>query len=214
GSTSGPISGPAGGIATGSGAGGLAGGAPGGGQSVHSPMIRLAPSAPARGAALAPSAQAALDPAGEISLLTFGQVVDLIRAKRDMVLLTEVENDLRLVRYAPGRIEFEPAPKAASDLAARLSQRLQGWTGQRWGVSVVTSGGAPTIAEMRASEDTTARSEALDNPLVQAVLAAFPAAKITAVRQPDAPSDASDHMGEDTLGGDASGEDWDPFEDD
>jgi DNA polymerase-3 subunit gamma/tau len=64
---------------------------------------------------------------------------------------------------------------------------------------------------MRASEESTARSEALDNPLVQAILAAFPAAKITAVRAPDAPDEPT---GEDTLGGDASGEDWDPFEDD
>ena len=35
------------------------------------------------------------------------QMVDLIRQKRDMLLLNEVETGLRLVRYAPGRIEFE-----------------------------------------------------------------------------------------------------------
>jgi DNA polymerase-3 subunit gamma/tau len=175
-------------------------------------MLRLAPSAPARGAALA---QAQPDPAGEFSLLSFDQVVDLIRTKRDMLLLTEVECDLRLVRYAPGRIEFEPMPSAKPDLAARLSQRLQGWTGQRWGVSVVAGGGAPTIAEAREAQDTTAKVQALDNPLVQAVMAAFPAAKITAIRLPEADAAATltATEGQD-AGEDMGGEDWDPFEDD
>ncbi|MGB3553470.1 MAG: DNA polymerase III subunit gamma/tau, partial [Jannaschia sp.] len=75
---------------------------------------------------------------------TFAQVVDLIRANRDVKLLVEVEGGVRLVRYAPGRIEFEPAPDAAADLAQRLGGRLQGWTGVRWAVSVVSEGGAPS----------------------------------------------------------------------
>ena len=192
----------------------VAGGAPAGrgGQTMQSPMLRLAPSAPARGAVMA---QAQPDPAGEFSLLSFDQVVDLIRTKRDMLLLTEVECDLRLVRYAPGRIEFEPMPSAKPDLAARLSQRLQGWTGQRWGVSVVAGGGAPTIAEAREAQDTTAKVQALDNPLVQAVMAAFPAAKITAIRLPEADAAATltATEGQD-AGEDMGGDDWDPFEDD
>ena len=194
----------------------VAGGAPAGGQTVHAPMLRLAPSAPARGAPHAQMApQAQPDPNAQISLLTFDQVVDLIRAKRDMLLLNEVETGLRLVRFAPGRIEFEPAPSAKPDLAARLSQRLQGWTGQRWGVSVVAGGGAPTIAEARAAQDTTAKVQALDNPLVQAVMAAFPAAKITAIRQPeaDAPTTLTAIDGQD-AGDDVIADDWDPFEDD
>ena len=78
----------------------------------------------------------------------FEDVVALIRARRDVSLLVEVETGVRLVRYAPGRIEFEPAEAAPPDLAARLAQRLQLWTGARWGVAVVGSGGAATIAEV------------------------------------------------------------------
>jgi DNA polymerase-3 subunit gamma/tau len=137
---------------------------------------------------------------------TFAQVVDLIRERRDMKLLVEVENDLRLVRYAPGRIEFEPGPGAAPDLAARLSQRLQTWTGSRWGVSVTGSGGAPSIAEARDDSRRTAEVQALQNPLVQAVLAAFPGARIAAIRSL-APPRADDALPE-------VEDEWDPFEDD
>lgn len=182
----------------------IKGGAPAGasGGAVHSAMTRLAPSA--RGAI----AQLAPDTNAEIQLMTFGQVVDLIRSKRDMKLLTEVEDHLRLVRYAPGRIEFEPSPRAAPDLAARLGQRLQGWTGQRWGVSIAT-GGAATISESRAEAADTARAEMLENPLVAAVMAAFPRAKITDIRAPQitqSPDSSTESLPE-------VEDEWDPFED-
>ena len=142
---------------------------------------------------------------------SFDSVIELIRSKRDMLLLNEVETGLRLARYAPGRIEFEPAPGARPDLAARLGQRLQGWTGARWGVSVVASGGAPTAAERRATELHKVRAEAAGNPLVQAILTAFPGAKITEVRSPEtltaqATVDALPQAEPEVE------DDWDPFE--
>ena len=184
------------------GSGSIKGGAPAGGV-MHTPMMRLAPSAPSRG----PVAQLAPDPDAQINLMSFDQVVALIRAKRDMKLLTEVEDHLRLVRYAPGRIEFEPGPKAAPDLAARLSQRLQGWTGTRWGVSV-TAGGGATISETRAAAADLARAEMLQNPLVAAVIATFPGAKITEIRNPEdmIQSAAVEALPE-------VEDEWDPFED-
>ena len=139
---------------------------------------------------------------------TFADVLALIRERRDMTLLLEVESHLRLVRYAPGRIEFEPADGAAPDLAARLSSRLQGWTGRRWGVSVVGSGGAATLAEDRARLRALAEDAARGNPLVQAVLDAFPDARIGAIR---APADPAADAAADALP--EVEDDWDPFED-
>ena len=84
--------------------------------------------------------------------ITFDQVVALIRERRDVQLLVEVETCLRLARFSPGRIEFQPTANAAPDLASRLSQRLASWTGARWAVSVVNESGAQTIAEARDKE--------------------------------------------------------------
>jgi len=139
---------------------------------------------------------------------TFPAVVELIRANRDVKLLVEVENHLRLVHYAPGRIEFEPTPDAPRDLAATLAQRLQAWTGARWGVSVVGQGGGATIAEARDAEKTAAKADAMQNPLVQAVFAAFPKAAILEVRTPE------ESRAEAAAGALPEVEDeWDPFED-
>ena len=142
----------------------------------------------------------------------FMAVVALIREKRDMALLVEVETTLRLVKYSPGRIEFQPTPEAAPNLAARLAGRLQDWTGTRWGVSVTARGGGPTLAETHAQDTETKAEAALGNPVVAAVFAAFPKARITEIRdltraEDDAAAAALPAM-EDALD-----TDWDPFED-
>ncbi|MEO6300135.1 MAG: DNA polymerase III subunit gamma/tau [Paracoccaceae bacterium] len=187
------------------------GGAPaggGGGGTVHGPMMRMAPSAPTRGPSMQGGQALALAEAPLAVYVTFDQVVALIREKRDMRLLVEVETTLRLVRYSPGRIEFEPTVAAAPDLAARLGQRLQGWTGGRWGVSVVSTGGAPTITEVQDQDLVTSKAEAMTNPLVQAVMLAFPGAKISEIRTMEsmAASAAVEALPE-------VEDEWDPFED-
>jgi DNA polymerase III subunit gamma/tau len=189
----------------------IVGGAPagGGGGAVHAPMMQMAPSAPARGPVMQGGQAVALAEDQLQVYASFAQVMGLIREKRDFLFLKEVETTLRLARYSPGRIEFEPANNAAPDLAARLSQRLQGWTGGRWGVSVVSTGGAPTIEEDRNNGKLAGEAEAMQNPLVQAVMLAFPGAKIIEIRSPEAlaASAAVDALAE-------VDEEWDPFEDD
>ena len=192
------------------GGGGAPAGGGGGGGMVHAPARMMAP---ARGPAMGPtmSGNAALAVAEDRLKVyaTFEHVLDLIREKRDMALLLAVESHVRLAKYAPGRIEFEPTPDAPRDLAAQLAQRLQGWTGSRWGVSVVASGGAPTVAESRDIDRVKAEAEALQNPLVQAVLATFPGAKITDIRTPEALAQVAAVQALPEVE-----DEWDPFEED
>ena len=174
----------------------------------HAPLMQGTQAAPVRGPVLQGGQATAVAELPLSTYLTFDQVVALIREKRDMKLLYEVEAALRLARYSPGRIEFEPAPGAAPDLAARLGQRLQGWTGARWGVSVVSTGGAPTIAENRDKHSDAARAKAMNNPFVQAVLQAFPGATITDIRSAESlAAEAAEQALPDVD------DEWDPFED-
>ena len=135
----------------------------------------------------------------------FEDVVELIRTHRDIKLLVEVETGLRLVSYQPGRIEVNPTADAAADLIGRLGSRLQSWTGNRWAISVSSDAGAPTIAEVRDAAELAVRKTAQDHPLVQAVIAAFPKARITDIRTPE---DKVQDAYEDAL------PEWDPFDDD
>ena len=184
---------------------------PGPGALTQAPGRLSAPIAPqTSGATMSGAATAmALAPDSAIArLASFDAVVDLIRANRDIKLLIEVETTLRLARYAPGRIEFEPTPQAPTDLAARLSQRLQTWTGQRWGITVVNTGGEATIAEARDTDRLATEATLRENPLIKAVFDAFPRAKITDIRTPEAIAEraATEALPE-------VEDEWDPFED-
>ncbi len=140
---------------------------------------------------------------------TFSHVVELIRANREMKLCIEVEEDLRLVSYQPGRIEFEPGPAAARDLAQRLGQSLQNWTGVRWAVSVTASGGQPTISETRNAATDQLKAAARKNETVAAILSMFPNAKIGALQTAEALSVSAAESALDEIE-----DEWDPFEED
>ncbi|WP_306751357.1 DNA polymerase III subunit gamma/tau [Paracoccus actinidiae] len=150
----------------------------------------------------------------------FASVMELIRRMGDMLLLVQVERHVGLVRYSPGRIEFEPRGDAPRDLAQKLAERLRGWTGgQRWTVTVTNEGGAPTIAEQQAAEQREREVRALQLPIVQQVLAAFPGATLKQVRHSPVAVESAD-LAEDavnphelTQGPVAEVEEWDPFED-
>ncbi|KIC40790.1 DNA polymerase III subunits gamma and tau [Ruegeria sp. ANG-R] len=155
-------------------------------------------------AALAQDVQAAL-----ARYPTFEHVVELIRANRDVKLLVDVENGVRLVSYQPGRIEFTPTDTAPTDLSQRLGASLQRWTGNRWAVSIVSEGDAPTIAEVRDAAELALKAEAEQHPLVQAVLTHFPKARIKSIetaeqRAAQVETEALPEVEDE----------WDPFEED
>ena len=140
---------------------------------------------------------------------TFEHVIELIRSSRDVKLLVDLETTLQLAAYQPGRIEFVPTDRAPRDMAQRLGAKLQQLNGNRWAVIVVNEGGAETIAEVRDAADNALQAKAANHPLVQAVLAQFPKAKIKSIRTPEqiAAEAVQDALPE-------VEDEWDPFEDD
>ena len=95
------------------------------------------------------------------------------------------------------------------DLAQRLGGALQRWTGNRWAVTLVNSATAPTILEARHAAEDAAETEARQHPLVQAVFAAFPRAKIARVKTVQ---DIATHAETEALP--EVEDEWDPFEED
>jgi DNA polymerase-3 subunit gamma/tau len=185
-------------------------GPPGGGAAGTTPGgATTARGGPAPGGRVhGPVAQLAQEPEEALARYpTFDHVVELIRTNRDVKLLVEVETCVRLVSYRPGRIEFTPTEEAPRDLAQKLGSRLQGWTGNRWAVIVTTDGTAETIAEKRDAKELALKQEASAHPMVQAVMAAFPKAKITAIRTAEevAAAAATEALAE-------VEDEWDPFE--
>jgi len=140
---------------------------------------------------------------------SFEHVVELIRQRRDGLLLEYVKTYLRLVSYQPGRITIQPTQDAPKDLAARLGQQLQNWTHARWIISLENEGGGDTITELENAAENALRAKASEHPLVQAVMENFPKAKITRIRtaQELAAEVEAEALPE-------VEDEWDPFEED
>ena len=139
----------------------------------------------------------------------FNQVLELIRSHRDMKLLYDVETYVRVVKYLPGRLEFEPTKDSPKDLAQRLGQKLQDWTKSRWAITLVNEGGAATIAEQKLEARDDLHAKVSTHPLVRATLLAFPNSEIRNVKS------IKDMNIDDQILQEVPEEDdnWDPFED-
>ncbi len=103
------------------------------------------------------------------------EVVTLFADRREAKLATYLKRSIRLVRFAPGILEFNPEREAPSDLAGQVGKFLTAWTGRRWVVSVVNEPGEPPLHDQELAH-------AESDPLVKSILDAFPGATIEAVR--------------------------------
>jgi DNA polymerase III subunit gamma/tau len=138
-----------------------------GASAVGSLAVREAP-APARG------------PAPPQSFL---QVVELFEKQHEALLRAHLWAHVHLVRFEAGRIELRPTEAAPRELPNKLGSLLSQWTGQRWVVSVSREAGEPTLKEQAELRTQSLKSEAAREPLVRAVLEAFPGARIESVRE-------------------------------
>jgi DNA polymerase-3 subunit gamma/tau len=121
----------------------------------------------------------AIDPDPRLS--SFRDVAALVATRGEPLLHGHLVHSVHLVRFAPPVIELRPQPEAPRDLAARLAAVLQDATATRWTIALSAQPGEPTLAEQGVAADTARRSTAAAHPLVQAIMAAFPGARIEAV---------------------------------
>ncbi|GAB6052658.1 DNA polymerase III subunit gamma/tau [Magnetospira thiophila] len=175
----------------------------GGGGGTSSPTP--APSAmgssapPSRAPSTAPRAALALvagDPQAETTLSpelpdpqTYDAVVALAEAEREAILHADLINNVHLVSFAPGRMEFRPGDHAPADLANKLKRFLDEKTSRRWAVTVSQRDpGAATLRQQQDAETAHLRARVAEHPMVRAMLDTFPGAEIAAVRAPAPPA--------------------------
>jgi DNA polymerase-3 subunit gamma/tau len=121
-----------------------------------------------------------------VNLQSFADVIALARENREVRLVYALEHWVHLVRFERARIELRLDPAAPPALPGELSDKLAKWAGERWVVTVSSAQGEATIAQQQEAQDQARRASAAQDPLLKAAMAAFPGAKIVAVRDRDA----------------------------
>ncbi|MBD8065673.1 DNA polymerase III subunit gamma/tau [Devosia sp. PTR5] len=132
--------------------------------------------------------QAVVQPA-LATVASYKDLISLAAAKRDVLVKLALESQMRPLSFEQGRIEVALADGADPNIIGTLSARLQTWTGERWLVMVSTK--PPEGLTLRQEAEQRKRAEAAaahDDPLVKAIMEAFPGAKLVnvTVRDDDA----------------------------
>ena len=133
-----------------------------------------------------------------LSIANFPALIALANDKRDILMKSALERDVRLVRFEDGKLEIALEPSARKTIVQDLQRKISEWTGRRWMVVVSSEQGAPTLSSQAEAKRSELEQGVRADPLVQAVLARFPGAEIVGVRRrddvPDAPPAGDDPM--------------------
>ena len=132
-----------------------------------------------------------------LKISTFPELIALAGEKRDLMVRTALEADVRLVKMEDGRLELAMERTASRTLINDLSRKLELWTNRRWSVIVSNEAGQPTLRSQMELVKSERERAAEADPRVQEVLARFPGAKVVEIRKlaPELPE--SDATGED-----------------
>lgn len=105
----------------------------------------------------------------------------LLNAKRQMLMLYAVKNDMSFKEFTPGRMRISLSEKADKDLIANLRKFLTKETGCSWVIDIDYEPLGETLAYKETKELERDKKNISEYPLVKAILSEFNGAKIETV---------------------------------
>lgn len=130
-----------------------------------------------------PMTQAAPAPQGTVMFDTLADVVAYAYKQKEMMFAYNLQNCVSLVSFEQGKIEFYPMEHTPANLASDMAEKLKAWTGKIWLISVVNKQGGKTLLQEAQETKANLRKTMSANPVVSAVIMAFPGAKIDSIRE-------------------------------
>lgn len=130
-----------------------------------------------------PITQAAPAPQGTVMFDTLADVVAYAYKQKEMLFAYNLQNCVSLVSFEQGKIEFYPMEHTPANLASDMAEKLKAWTGKTWLISVVNKQGGKTLLQEAQETKANLRKTMSANPVVSAVIMAFPGAKIDSIRE-------------------------------
>ncbi len=129
-----------------------------------------------------PQTLAEPDDVPQIILNKFEELLFLAEDKRDLSIKTGLRRFVRLVSFEDGRMEFSLTGNPRHSFVNDLHYKLKLWTGKRWNIVISREQGAPSLEEIEKTEEADKFDKASADPVVEAILAKFPGAKVIDVR--------------------------------
>ena len=112
----------------------------------------------------------------------FLQVIELARARKDVRLQYELENNISLVSFEKEKIEINIL-NGSDSIASDLSKKLTEWTEKKWVVLVTSTEGQKTINQEKEDFDSLIRNKIEEHPIFLATVSEFKDASIKSIEE-------------------------------
>ena len=117
------------------------------------------------------------------TIKTFQDLVRTANEEKEVELKYDLERNVRLVSFVPGKINITFNEKLNKNFIKTLTEKLLKWTGERWIISLSKEEGEKTVYEKTLSDKKNKLEEAKNSEIVKSVLSAFPDARLIDVTE-------------------------------
>ena len=98
---------------------------------------------------------------------TFKAIIDLFESRHEGVIGKYLFDDVSLVAFKPGAIDFNPINKIPATLPSRMKTLLEEWTGKTWTITISNIDGETSIRAQEEEKNRAAENAARNHPLVR-----------------------------------------------
>ena len=121
----------------------------------------------------------------KVKIQTFEDIVKLANQENEIELKYDLERNVKLVSFRNGTIDISFNEKLNKNFIKILTEKLYGWTGERWIISLNKKIGEKTIFEKKNDSKNNLISEAKKNEKIKMLLDTFDDANLVDVQKED-----------------------------
>ncbi len=116
------------------------------------------------------------------TITSFEEAVELFNKNREILLYTQLRNNVWLNNFEVGKIELKLAPELPRDFAAKVGDMLSRWSGTPWKITVAQTATSASLHEIETARKEKEIKELSENPFIASALKQFPGATVVGVK--------------------------------
>ena len=115
----------------------------------------------------------------------FEDLIQIATKQKEVELKYDLERNVKLVNFAPGKINITFNEKLNKNFIKFLTEKLLKWTGERWIISLSKQEGEQTVYEKNFANKKDKLAKEVNSQVVKDFLSVFPDAKLVDIKEDD-----------------------------